>query len=202
MEETMDRYNPADLTGQKKENVLLGTLGALLFSLGGAVIYFILYQAGIIAWISGLAAVFCAYWGYGLFSGNKTSKKGLIIAVICAVIALFAAEFVCLVKEIYVVLDENFASVGYEVTLSEAISGTFQRLQGMGVVDLTQVNGEIALVWGDIGDKSEVLGAVFQDLGLSVLFCVIGVVAFVRNKLSAAKAAEKNSQTPQNPAEF
>lgn len=36
------------MTIQKKENVLLGTLGAMLCALAGAVVYFILYQINIL----------------------------------------------------------------------------------------------------------------------------------------------------------
>lgn len=49
MEQTTDLYQPTNLTNQKPENVLLGTLGAIVCALAGAVVYFILYQANIIA---------------------------------------------------------------------------------------------------------------------------------------------------------
>lgn len=201
MEQTTDLYQPTNLTNQKPENVLLGTLGAIVCALAGAVVYFILYQANIIAWLSGLAGIFCSYWGYGKFSGNKASKKGLIIALICTVLALILAEFVCIAYELYGALDE-LAYTGYVVTVGDAISGTFERLKGNGVVDLLLVNGRIALVWGDYGDQAEVLLEVGKELGLSLLFCALGVVGFVRTKLAAAKSAEANNQPPQSPIEF
>lgn len=192
---------PENPTTRKKENVLLGVLGAMLCALAGAVVYFILYQINILAWLSGLVSIVCAYWGYGKLSGNPTSKKGLVIAVICTVLAMVIAEFACLAYEMYGALGD-LAYTGYEVTIGDAISGSWQRLQGNGVVDLSLVGGRIALVWGDIGDQAEVLGAVAKDLGLSLLLCALGAIAFIRGKLAEAKLAEKNTQPPQPPVGF
>lgn len=58
-----------------KENVVLGILGAAIFALGGGVVHFLFYWAGIISALSGVVAFFLADLGYGLFSGNKKSKS-------------------------------------------------------------------------------------------------------------------------------
>ena len=76
MEQQVDHYNPAELTNEKKENISLGIIGALLFSLAGGLVFFLLDQLGYIASISGFVAIWAAFFGYGLFSGNKNSIKG------------------------------------------------------------------------------------------------------------------------------
>lgn len=69
------------LEEKPKENVLLGIVGALLFSLAGTVTYFVLYQLGYLAALSGIVAVICAMYGYKLFAKGE-SKKTVVIAVI------------------------------------------------------------------------------------------------------------------------
>ena len=83
-------FNPVQ---EKKENVLLGILGAFLFSLAGAVVWVVLDLIGFIAAISGLVGVFCAIHGYRIFAG-KLSKKGIIIAIIIAFIVFNLYFFV------------------------------------------------------------------------------------------------------------
>lgn len=50
----------------QKENVALGIVGVFLFSLSGAVVWYICWQAGIVASLSGFVGVFCAIKGYAL----------------------------------------------------------------------------------------------------------------------------------------
>ena len=90
-----------DTQAEKHENVLFGTVGALLFGLIGGAIYFIIYQLGFIAGIAGLITVVLAIFGYKLFSGVKFSKKGVIISVIIAALMIPAAEYICLSYEIF-----------------------------------------------------------------------------------------------------
>lgn len=75
------------LEEKPKENVLLGIVGALLFSLAGTVTYFVLYQLGYLAALSGIVAVICAMYGYKLFAKGE-SKKTVVIAVIMSFLAI------------------------------------------------------------------------------------------------------------------
>ena len=52
--EPLSQYTESSDTAVVPENRLAGTVGALLFSLAGGVVYFLLYQVGYIAAISGL----------------------------------------------------------------------------------------------------------------------------------------------------
>lgn len=60
---------------ERKENVVAGIVGALLFALLGGVLYFLIYQLGYIAGLCGLVTVVLAIFGYQLFSGKKDSLK-------------------------------------------------------------------------------------------------------------------------------
>lgn len=83
-----------------RTNPLLGIVGAIGGALIGAVLWVILYQIGIIAYIAGIAIVFCACKGYILLS--KSDKLGGIIsAIIISVLVLFAAIFFCWGLDIY-----------------------------------------------------------------------------------------------------
>ena len=63
---------------ENEENVVAGVVGAFLFSLVGGVLWFLLYQMGYIAAISGFIGIICAMKGYSFFSKGE-SKKGIII---------------------------------------------------------------------------------------------------------------------------
>lgn len=59
---------------EPKENILLGVLGAILFSLAGVIVYFLLDQLNFIASISAVVGAYAAVFGYGLFTKRKNSK--------------------------------------------------------------------------------------------------------------------------------
>lgn len=187
-----------------KENVALGAVGALLFSLAGLAVYYLIYQMGMIAGLSGLVAVFCSYFGYGLFSGNKNSMTGLIFAGTFSVLAMIAAEYICVVKEFYDVYSPDYTYLGYELTVGGAFEIATQSILGNQIVDVLPKGDTLHLVWGTGGDNAELISAMFKDVGMSLLFCALACYGFFRNtaaKIKAAKAAEAAAQI-QNPAEF
>ncbi|MBR6744037.1 MAG: hypothetical protein IKM00_02325, partial [Clostridia bacterium] len=74
---------------ETKENVLAGAVGAFLFSLVGGILWFVLYQIGYVAALSGLVGVICAVKGYTFFAKTKNeSKTCLVLSVIIAVLVL------------------------------------------------------------------------------------------------------------------
>ena len=79
MEETMMQGNP-EIT-EKQENVLLGTIGALLGGLLGGISIVLLDRIGFVAAISGVILAFCTLKGYE-FLGKKLSTTGMIICVL------------------------------------------------------------------------------------------------------------------------
>lgn len=165
-EEVLNPNAPAELS--PKENVWLGIIGALLFSLAGALVFFLLHLANFIAGLSGFAAIFAAFYGYGLFSGNKKSRKGIIIAAIAAVLSMVFANYFCVAFDFFRLLREEGASYSLMAVLKQ----TFSLLQG-------------EIVWGYELDRS----AFVKDLLISLLFAIIGAFSFFRSKLSETKKA-------------
>lgn len=160
--------NPAELP--KKENVLLGTVGALLFSLAGTVVFFLLHLANFIAGLSGFVAIAAAFLGYGLFSGNKASRKGLIIAAIAAILSMLVANYVSFAYDFYKEFKESGCSESFGFALSKA-------------TELLRGNSVDVGIWTFTLDSS----AFIKDLLISLAFAIIGAVGFFRTKLIDTK---------------
>lgn len=164
--------NPAELP--PKENVLLGAVGALLFSLAGAVVFFLLHLANFIAGLSGFVAIAAAFFGYGLFSGNKASRKGLIISAVAAVLAMLLANYFSFAYDFLQELRDS----GGSQTFGYALSKSFDLLRGLSVNAVC--GGEI---WTFTLDSSVFI----KDLLISLVFAAIGAVGFFSGKLSGTK---------------
>ncbi len=164
--------NPAELP--PKENVLLGTIGALLFSLAGAVVFFLLNLVNFIASLSGFVAIAAAFVGYGLFSGNKASRKGLIIAAVAAVLAMLVANYFSFAYDFFREIKDSGSLQGFGFALSKVpklLSG-----DTVNVICGSQI-------WSYSLDNS----AFITSLLMSLLFAVLGAVGFFRAKLAGTK---------------
>lgn len=148
----------------ESENVLAGIVGAFLFSLIGGLLYFVLYQIGVIAGICGLVMFILAQFGYRLLSGNKKSISipSLITSIVVMLVMIFLAEYICLSFEIFQAYREEF-----DITFFDAIRATPNFLT-----------------------ESEVLGAVVQDLLFAYGF---GIVATISSIVAVVKARKKNA---------
>ncbi len=103
------------LDGQeKRENMLLGIIGALAGVLLGTVLWVILGQVGFIAGIAGYAIVFCGMKGYGML-GRVLSKKGIVICILLSIVAVVGAEMVSLA-----IIAFNELNEVYGITLGDA----------------------------------------------------------------------------------
>lgn len=158
---------------QEKENVLAGIVGALLFALAGGVLWFLLYQVGFLAGISGIVAVVCAIKGYSLFA-KKESLKGVIIAVLAAIFIIVVAWYFCLSMDVYKAYQEWYAAgeVDYTVTFFEAVRGAY----------LFLTDGEI-------------LGAYLLDLGIGLALCCVGAYRSISNAVLRVK--QEKEQNPE-----
>ena len=58
----MENYNVKNEINDREENVVAGTVGALLFSLAGGILWYVLYQIGYIASISGFIGIILKIW--------------------------------------------------------------------------------------------------------------------------------------------
>ncbi len=155
------------------ENVIAGIVGALLFSLAGAVVYFILYMMGYIASISGLIGVVCAVKGYTLFS-SKESKKGIVIATVIALLMIVLSSYLCLAYEIYDVYKTGFEAgeMDFSLTFPESVRAVPFFLE-----------------------EPDIRGSYISDLLFSLFFCLIGCGSFVMNKFKNANT-KKDTAAP------
>lgn len=107
----------------KKENLILGIIGAVLFSLIGGAIYSALYFMGVIAFISGILTPIFTNLGYIVFS-KKDSKKGVIISAVIAILIIVICWYLCSSYDIYGTLRETFEETCqsyYDVTYADVL---------------------------------------------------------------------------------
>lgn len=141
-----------------KENVALGILGALLLSLVGAVLYFAVYQIGVIAAVCGLAIFLLANFGYVKFSkAGMLTTKGIIVSAIITLLMIFFAEYFCLSFEIYKVYKTD-----YDINIFDAIGVTSSFLE----------------------DK-DILTGFIKDLAIAYILSIVAVVSEIVKRRKA-----------------
>lgn len=101
--------NTTDRPTVRGERVGMGVLGAILFSLAGAVVYYVLWSVNIIAAISGIICVICALKGYEIFAGART-KRGIFISVAVSAVMLVLAWYFCYCSDIHAYWESAFAA--------------------------------------------------------------------------------------------
>lgn len=153
-----------------KENFIAGLVGAFLFSLAGGAVWYLLYQVGFIAGISGIIGVVCAILGYRIFA-RKESIKGVIFATIIAALVIVLAWYLCLATDVYKAHQDWYANgeIDYMPSFAECVRYGYTFLE-----------------------EPEIARAYYADLGIGMLFCIIGAFASVRNAIARVKA-EKNA---------
>lgn len=165
-------YSPQSVSVNEQENqghgnILAGIVGAFLFSIIGGLLYFVIYQAGMIAGICGLVIFVLANFGYGLFARtkNKASMVALIVSIITMIVMIFLAEYVCVSYEIFRVFED----------------------QNITIFDAIKVTPEF-LAEPEIGD------AVMGDLAFAYIF---GFAATIGNIVNIVKARKKKQAANQ-----
>ena len=167
-EETMENNLKQNYEKEVRENVVAGIVGAFLFGLAGGVLWFVIYLLGFIAGISGLIGAVCAIKGYSVFA-KKESVKGIIISVIIALLIIVLAWYLCL---------------SYDVCIA------YQDWYEAGEIDYTLTYFESVQVAHYFLSEPEIGPAYWGDLGMGLLFCVIGGGSYVVNKIKGAKKAK------------
>ncbi len=164
-------YTPTEYTVSNEpeitvvENTAAGMVGALLFSLIGGILYFIIYQFGFIAGIAGFIGVICAVKGYEIFA-KKISLKGVIIAVIASVVVILAAEYLSLAYSCLEMFRTEFEDPS--ITLADSAYFIWQML----------LDPELPEI------KTEVL----KEVGIALVLCAVASFTSVRNAIGSAKA--------------
>lgn len=162
--EPVEAKTPAE---PKSENVLAGIVGAFLFALVGGVLWYVLYQIGFLAAISGIVGVICAIKGYSVFA-KRESIKGVIISVIMAILVIVIAWYLCLSTDVYKAYQQWYAEgdIDYTVTFFEAVRVAHLFL-----------------------GETEILLGYLADLGIGILLCIVGCIQPIANALRKAKKA-------------
>ena len=168
---------------QVKENVFAGIIGAFLFALVGGILWFVLYQVGYLAAISGIVGVICAIRGYSFFA-KKESIKGIVIAVIMAALVIVVAWYACISYDIYTAYKDWYEAgeVDFSLTFFEAVRSVPYFFQ-----------------------DTEFLVAYLKDLGIGLILCVIGCASYIIKATKKVKnppviATEEN--LPEEPDRF
>lgn len=154
------------------ENKVAGACGALLFALGGGVVYFLLYQLGYISALSGLIGVVLAMKGYAIFA-KKESIAGVVISTLMTLLVIVAAWYLCFAKDVYQAYQEWFEAgeIYYTITYGEAVQAGY-------------------LFFED----EEIARAYLGDLAMSLLFCALGCFSNVRAAIKVQKAEKARQQ--------
>lgn len=82
---------PVAQTPAKKNNFLLGVIGALLGAVVGGAVIVILGQIGVVAVISGIALLLCVLFGYSKLGGELT-KPGMIACILIMLVTPYLAD--------------------------------------------------------------------------------------------------------------
>ncbi len=153
---------PAQPTTQlpPDENKVAGTVGAFLFALAGGLAFYLLYQVGKLAAISGIIGVSCALVGYRLFA-KRESRYGTVIAVVMAALVIVLAWYLCLAQDVYEAYKEWYESgdIEYQVGYATAVRYAYRFLE-----------------------EPDIARGYLTDLVIGLLLCVAGWIGtFVRS---------------------
>lgn len=147
------------------ENVIAGIVGAMLFSLVGGLLWFLLYQVNFFSSISGLVGVVCANFGYILFA-RKESKKGVVISIIAAVLSILIAWYLCLSLDCYYAFQTWYdnGQIDYTITYAQAVRIAYTFLA-----------------------EPMIAGEYFKDLAIGLALCALGAFRYVKNSFGRSK---------------
>ncbi len=147
-------------------NIVAGIVGAFLFSLIGALFYFVMFQLEIIAGVAGLLMFVLANFGYRLFAQtkNKACIPALVVSFIFMLIMIFIAEYVSVSYILYGELK------GYGFTFFETVKITHEFIS-----------------------DPEVMPDFIKDLAFAYIFGIIGCIS---NIVEIVKANKKQASYP------
>lgn len=146
----------------KKENILLGTIGAFIGSLIGVLAIVLIGQLGYIAYISGIIMGVCAIKGYQIL-GRRISIKGGIITVIVIILMTYLAN-----QLNWAIPIANY----YQVSIFEVLR-ELPKLVKEGLIDNSHYYRELFLV--------------YAFTIVSAIFMIISVIRDENSKFEAIK---------------
>ena len=143
-----------------KSKFVQGIVGALLGSMLGCVVYFLIWQLGYIAAVAGLITAVCAFKGYEML-GGVVDKKGVIVCVVVIIFAVYFGNQLVWAYDAF----SAFKDLGYSVSFFDC----FRSLRGIiAENDLTgqyYANLAIAYVMTILGSFRSVVNAFKSSTG-------------------------------------
>lgn len=124
---------------KKPENVLTGTVGALIGAAIGAGAIILLSQLGYVAAISGLILAVCTLKGYELL-GGRLSIKGIIISIVLMLITPYIADRL----DWAIVIMNSYSDMG--VTFGQAFSAIPALIQE-GAIELSDYITNLVMLY-------------------------------------------------------
>lgn len=166
------KNNARPAAADRKENVLAGFVGAFLFSLAGGAVWIFLDRIGFYAGISGLVASICAVQGYRIF-GGKLSKKGVIIAVVVALLVLVLAWYGCFAFDLLEAYEAWYdeGSIDYTVSYFDCFRSGY-------------------LYFSDPGIARDYLISLLVGIGFAVVGSLSYIITTFKSVSAAAPAAD------------
>ena len=125
---------------KKRENVVTGSVGALIGALLGAGSIIVLSQLGYIASVSGLILAVCTLKGYELLGGTL-SKKVIVISMVLMLITTYLADRI----DWAIILVQEWAEYG--VTFGEAYSAVPLLLED-GSIEIGEYIKNLLMIYG------------------------------------------------------
>lgn len=138
----------------KEENVILGTIGALIGALAGAALIMLLAKVGYVASICGVVMAYLSLFLYTKFAG-KLSKKGIVICVVIMLVTVFVTEWLATSYAVY----EEWKTYG--ISFGEIFKNFFSLLK-----------------------EADATGAFAKDLLMLYGFTALGAVPQIKKFLS------------------
>lgn len=135
----------------KEENVLLGTVGALIGALAGAALIVILAKIGYVASISGMVMAFLSLFLYTKFAG-KLSKKGIVICVVIMLVTVFLTQWLFYTYIFYKELKD------YGFTFGDVFKSLWD------LIEMTEIKGDF-----------------IKDIIMLYAFTVLGAIPSIRD---------------------
>ena len=171
-------------TPELREKVVPGILGAFLFSLSAAVVWFLLWQVGYVAGLSGVVGVICAIKGYEIFA-KKSSVKGVVIASVCTVVSIVIGWYICICYDYYLTVEElaaMYPDYFEALPLTEFVFSGFEFFEFCEAFEIPGVVSEYV-----------------SDLAFGLVFTVIGAVGYIVAAAKNAKLAKIAAPAPAAP---
>ena len=166
------------VSAPQKSNVLLGLIGAVVFSLIGCVIWVVIGSFGYISYLGGVALSFLTITGYKLL-GKKFDVPGVLISLLVVILAVFASSI--FINAFMIVADEELMEImgymGYN-DFSDLFLRFFDMVKDVDTILEMYAPGE-----------GTMMQEFLLDLGLSYVFAGIAfaVVAVPQYKASKYK---------------